>query len=212
MRVSGTWFVAGLVLTLCAGAGTAFAADAAHTPVAAGTSTVDDTSWGVLLRGGYFGVPNFIADELFLQHPDIAGTSFGAEIRYHGEGGGRGVASIGLGIEYATAKADGQWQENETDEIVTASGEVNMLAVTLTGYWSLFPSWYVHPYVGLGIGFAHATGYYQDEEERNDADYWIPVVHVPIGLAVELGKRLQLSVEGRFLNGIAIGGALQARF
>src|SRR5512140_297992 len=33
----------------------------------------DDTSWGVLLRGGYFGLPNFIADELFNRHPEIAG-------------------------------------------------------------------------------------------------------------------------------------------
>ena len=75
----------------------------------------DDTSWGLLVRGGYFGLPNSIADELFVQHPDIAGTSFGAEIRYHGEGGGRGVASIGLAVDYATAKADGIWQADESD-------------------------------------------------------------------------------------------------
>ena len=62
------------------------------------------------LRGGYFGVPNFIADELFYQHPDIAGSSIGAEIRYHGEDGGRGVSSIGLAVDYATAEADGIWQ------------------------------------------------------------------------------------------------------
>ena len=223
MRVSAKWFAAGLVLTLCAGAGTAFAADAAGTPSAAAasgvpeaptasSSKVDDTSWGVLLRGGYFGLPNFIADELFYQHPDIAGTSLGVEFRYHGEGGGRGVTSIGLGVEYATATAKGDWQQEESDEVTYEEGEVEMLAFTLTGYWSLFPSWYVHPYVGLGIGVAHATGYYVDPEERKDADYWVPVLHVPIGLAVELGKTFQLAVEGRFIDGIAIGGALQVRF
>jgi len=176
------------------------------------TGKGDDTSWGVLLRGGYFGLPDFIADELFVQHPDIAGTSFGLEFRYHGEDGGRGVSSIGLAVDYATAKADGVWQADESDVPESASGQVDMLAFTLTGYWSLFPSWYVHPYVGIGIGVAHATGYYQDQGERKDADYWVPVLHVPVGLAVELGKRFQLAIEGRFIDGIAIGGALQVRF
>ena len=180
--------------------------------VPAVTGKGDDTSWGVLLRGGYFGVPNFIADELFYQHPDIAGSSIGAEIRYHGEDGGRGVASIGLAVDYATAKADGIWQKEESDTPAPAAGEVEMLAFTLTGYWSLFPSWYLHPYVGIGIGVAHATGYYVDEDERKDADYWVPVLHIPVGLAVELGERLQLAIEGRFIDGIAIGGALQVRF
>ena len=223
MRVSAKWLAAGLVLTLCAGAGTAFAADAAGTPSAAAasgvpeaptasSSTVDDTSWGILLRGGYFGLPNFIADELFYQHPDIAGTSLGVEFRYHGEGGGRGVTSIGLAVDYATAKTDGEWQQEESDPVTVESGEVSMLAFTVTGYWSLFPTWYVHPYAGIGIGIAHATGYYQDQEERKDADYWVPVLHVPVGLAFELGKRFQLAVEGRFIDGIAIGGALQVRF
>ena len=224
MHRSGRVFLAALVLTLCvAAAGNAFAAEQtavsgaplaapAPAPVPAAPGKVDDTTWGVLVRGGYFGVPNFIADELFLQHPDVAGMSFGLEIRYHGEGGGRGVSSIGLAVDYATAKADGIWQADESDTPTKAAGEVDMLAFTLTGYWSLFPSWYVHPYVGLGIGVAHATGYYKDEEERNDVDYWVPVLHVPVGLAVELGKSLQLAIEARFIDGIAIGGALQVRF
>ncbi len=92
------------------------------------------------------------------------------------------------------------------------SGEFSMLAFTLTAYWSMFPSWYVHPYVGLGIGVAHVKGYYINETERVDADVWVPVLHVPVGLAVELGKTFQLALEGRFLDGIAIGGAFQVRF
>ena len=182
--------------------------------VAATSKKEDDTSWGLLVRGGYFGLPNYIAGKLFVQHPKVTGSSYGAEIRYHGAGGGRGIASIGLAVDTATAKADGDWQQSESDSVTTASGNVNMLAFTLTGYWSLFPSWYVHPYFGLGIGVAHAKGSYHDESEgeQGDADYWIPVVHIPIGLAVELGKYLQLAIEGRFIDGIAIGGALQVRF
>ena len=242
MRGCGRVFCAGLVLALCvAAAGIAFAAVqepvsggllsipgdvtpaliAAAPPVAptpapapapAAAGKGDDTSWGLLVRGGYFGLPDFIADELFVQHPDIAGTSIGLEFRYHGDDGGRGVSSIGLSVDYATASAAGDWQESASDEIVTANGEISMLAFTITGYWSMLPSWYVHPYVGLGIGVAHAKGYYVSETERVDADVWAPVLHVPVGLAVELGKTFQLAVEGRFIDGIAIGGALQVRF
>ncbi len=236
MRASSLSFIAGLVLTFFAAAsGIAGAAEKEpvsggllQSPVAApaaapalAPATVsaepvkeDDTSWGLLVRGGYFGLPDFIADELFFQHPAITGTSIGAEIRYYGEGGARGGSSIGIAVDSASAKTDGDWRESESDPVTAAHGEVSMLAVTLTGYWTLFPSWYVHPYFGIGIGVAHVKGFYEDETdfERTDADVWVPVVHIPIGLAVELGKRLQLAVEGRFVDGIAIGGALQVRF
>jgi opacity protein-like surface antigen len=189
----------------------------APTAVTAETRNEDDTSWGLLVRGGYFGLPNFIVDELFVQHPDVTGYSVGAEIRYHGEGGGRGVSSIGLAVETATASMNGDWQQSETDKVVNAKGDVSMLAFTLTGYWSLFPTWYLHPYIGIGIGAAHLKGSYEAVYEDTSgkkiaADIWIPVLHIPVGLAVELGKQLQLTVEGRFLDGIAIGGALQVRF
>lgn len=184
----------------------------APTAVAAATRKVDDTTWGLLVRGGYFGLPNFIADELFFKYPEVTGYSLGAEIRYHGETGGRGVSSVGIAVDSATARTDGEWQKTETSDVVHASGDVSMLAITLTGYWSLFPSWFLHPYIGIGIGIAHVKGFFTDDAERIDADVWIPAVHVPVGLALELGKRLQLTAEGRFINGIAIGGALQVRF
>jgi len=208
MRCSGRIFVAVFLFTFCAAAAGIVAAAEQESV----STREDDTSWGVLLRGGSFGLPNFIADELFHKHPDIKGSGYGAEFRYHGNGGGRGIASIGLAFDSATAKADGEWQDKETDKIVQANGEFDVMAITLTGYWSLFPSWYVHPYFGLGIGVANVKGFYKDETERVDADMWIPAVHIPIGLAVELGKRFQLAVEGRFIDGIAIGGAFQVRF
>jgi opacity protein-like surface antigen len=166
----------------------------------------------LLVRGGYFGVPDFIADELFYKHPEVNGMSFGAEIRYHGEDGGRGVGSIGLSVDTASASAEGIWQADESDTPQMVSGDIDMLAFALTGYWSLFPTWYVHPYAGIGIGAAHVKGHYQDEGAITEADVWVPVLHIPIGLAIELGERLQLAIEGRFIDGIAIGGALQVRF
>lgn len=184
----------------------------APTAAAAEARKVDDTSWGLLVRGGYFGLPNFIADELFFKHPAISGYSLGAELRYHGKDGGRGVSSIGLAVESATADTEGEWQKNETDEMANATGNISMFAITVTGYWSLLPDWYVHPYIGVGIGVAHVKGYFVDETERVDADIWIPAVHIPVGLAIELNERLQLMAEGRFINGIGVGGALQVRF
>ncbi len=239
MGSSGRVFIAGLALALCAAAGVARAAekdpgsggllalptyensattaappreDPAEAAIAAEPGKADDTSWGLLVRGGYFGVPNFIADELFFGHPEVSGMSFGAEIRYHGDDGGRGGASIGLGLETASATADGTWQQHESDAPQQVTGEIDILAITLTGYWSLFPSWYVHPYAGIGIGAAHVKGHYRDKDELVEADIWIPALHIPIGLAIELGERLQLAIEGRFIDGIAIGGALQVRF
>jgi opacity protein-like surface antigen len=187
----------------------------APAPVAAATAPGDDTRWGLLLRGGAFNLPNSIADELFVKHPDVTGPIVGAEIRYHGKDGGRGVASIGLAVDYLTTTSYGEWQYTKSTQTMTGDGTIDMLSITLTGYWSLFPSWYVHPYVGLGIGVAHATGKYEDNEDRNQwvsADYWVPAVHVPVGLAIELGKGFQLSIEGRFIDGISLGGAIQARF
>jgi len=171
----------------------------------------DDTSWGLLARGGYFGLPSFIADELFVQHPNVVGLSYGFEIRYYGDGH-RGGNSYGISVDVASARMDGAWQQKDADPIKIASGDVDMLAFTVTRYWDFFPTWYLHPYLGLGIGAAHAKGYYLDESDKITADIWIPVLHIPIGLAIEIGDRFEFVAEGRFLDGIAIGAALQARF
>jgi hypothetical protein len=183
----------------------ALVAEPAETPKSA-------PAWGLLARGGYFGLPNFIADELFLVHPDVKGSSYGFEIRYNGEGGRRNGTSVGIAVDIAKVKADGEWQQSEMDKLTTAGGDISMLAITVTKYWYIFPSWYVHPYIGFGIGAAHAKGFYKDESERVDADVWIPVIHIPVGLACEFGERIQVSAEGRFIDGIAIGASLQLRF
>ena len=87
-----------------------------------------------------------------------------------------------------------------------------MLAFTLTGYWSLSPPGTSTPTSASASASPTPRGTTRTRTERKDADYWVPVLHVPVGLAVELGKRLQLAIEGRFIDGIAIGGALQVRF
>lgn len=193
--------------------GSARAAETAETAAAPAPPSRDDgTRWGLVARGGLFGVPNLVADEFFAQHPDIEGAFAGAEIRYFGDGGGRGVSSIGLAIDHAEGDADGTWQADDNDRPTVADGSVKMTAVTLTGYWSLFPSWPLHPYVGLGFGVGWFEGEYADENGPIKEEGWLPVVHVPVGLALELGRALQLSAEARFIDGFTGGAALLLRF
>lgn len=190
----------------------AVAVDPAPAPAADVSPRDKETSWGFLARGGYFGLPDVIADKLFRQHPKVDGYTYGGELRYHGDGGGRGVSSIGLAVDYARTEGDGIWQPDAEDRPEAFSGEISMLAFTVTGYWSMFPSWYVHPYVGLGLGAAHLKGDYQKEDDLTTVDAWIPVIHIPVGMAFEFGEHWQVSLEARFLDGFAAGGALQARF
>lgn len=210
MRGVGRVAAACLALALGLGLGLTPGAVAAQQPPPA--AQADDTSWGVLVRGGYFGLPDVVANRLFRQHPELSGHSYGGELRYHGDGGGRGVASIGFAIEAATVSGEGIWQPEKQDRPAAFGGEVSMIGFAVTGYWSLFPAWYVHPYVGFGLGVAYLEGEYRDGESVTALDTLIPTIHIPVGLAFELGPSLQLSLEARVLNGIAAGGALQVRF
>ncbi len=198
------WIIAGAFLALTLGGAGVSTAPAAEKE--------DETTWGVLARGGYFGLPDVIADKLFVQHPKVAGSFYGGEIRYHGEGGGRGVASIGLAVDAGTTEGDGIWQTDEYDPPTAAGGDIKMLSFTATGYWTAFPSWYVHPYVGLGIGVGYFKGSLTKDDDLTEVSLWLPVVHIPLGIAVELGDRFQICVETRFIDGITAGGALQVRF
>ncbi len=167
---------------------------------------------GILVRAGYFGLPDVLADSLFRMHPKVDGFSYGAEFRYHGAGGPRGVASVGIAVDRASVEADGLWQTDEYDEPWAASGKIEMTAVTVTGYANILPSWPVHPYVGLGIGAAYLEGSYRKDDDLVTVDAWFPALHVPVGLAVELGDAFLLSLEARFIDGISAGLAFEARF
>ena len=212
MRVWTALTSALLLAALVAAPAAAAAEPAAPEAAPAPPAGDDGTRWGLVARGGLFGVPNLVADEFFAQHPDIEGAFAGAEIRYFGDGGGRGVSSIGLAIDHGEGDADGTWQADDDDKPTVAEGSVKMTAVTLTGYWSLFPSWPLHPYVGLGLGVGWFEGEYANEDGPIREEGWLPVVHVPVGLALELGRSLQLSAEARFIDGFTGGAALLLRF
>jgi opacity protein-like surface antigen len=196
----------------------AAAADPQTAPPLAAAATepavtkADDTSWGLVARGGYFGLPDVIANQLFSQHPEVDGTIYGGEIRLHGDGGGRGVFSVGFAVDYGETSAYGIWQTDESSAPQAGSGDISMLAVTVTGYWNIVPTGVIHPYVGLGIGAGYFKGTIQEEADLVEVETVLPVLHIPIGLALELGEHLQLSLEARVINGVAAGGSLQIRF
>lgn len=168
--------------------------------------------WGFLVRGGYFGLPDPIADRIFAEHPPVDGWFAGAEIRYHGPDGPRGVASLGLAVDRGSFEAAGLWREDEQDEAVFSAGSIDFTAVTLTAYWSILPSWFLHPYLGLGIGAGYYRGSYVEDGEPITVNTWLPVVTLPLGVTIEIGERLNLAAEVRFIDGISVGGVLQALF
>jgi opacity protein-like surface antigen len=184
---------------------------AAPAPVPA-AAVADDTSVGLIARAGYFGLPDPIADQLFSQHPEVDGTIYGGEIRLHGGGGGRGVFSVGFAVDYGETSAYGIWQTEESSAPQAGSGDISMLAFTVTGYWSIVPGGVIHPYLGLGLGIGYFKGTIQEEADIVEVETLLPVLHIPMGLALELGPHVQLSLEARIINGIAAGGALQIRF
>ena len=171
-----------------------------------------EESWGLTFRAGYFGLPDFILDELFESHPDVSGSIVGGEIRYHGDGGPKGIFSVGLGLDFGHAEGDGIWQEKAGSPLVSAGGEISLAAITLTAYWNIFPSLALHPYFGLGLGAGYAEGTYQQDGEEIEVDSWIPVPHIPVGLSMELGEKLSLAAEARVIGGFGAGAALQLHF
>ncbi|HEY5998226.1 MAG TPA: hypothetical protein VI078_02875 [bacterium] len=170
-------------------------------------------AWGLLVRGGWFGVPDSVAGAIFEQNPAIKGWTAGAEVRYYGKEGPRGVTSYGLAFDHGYASADGIWQADKSDEPLQGSGHATLDTVTLTAYWDILPSWVLHPYFGLGLGVTRIDGQYKDEEGTTiTARGWIPALHVPVGLSLGLGERARVAAEARFIDGFAAGGALELRF
>jgi hypothetical protein len=180
----------------------------------AGAAAAADPAWGLGARVGSFGVPGAILDRFFDEHPAVTGEIVGGEIRYYGDGGPRGALSLGLTADRGSASADGVWRRHPDDGTVTARGEVTLLAVTLTGYWDLFAASPLHPYLGLGLGYARMRGHYREQEEEGDIRIAedLPAVHIPLGLTLRLGRYCTLRGEARFINGISFGGGLMLNF
>ena len=181
-------------------------------PAAANDSGGTGPSWGVSVRGGYYGVPDWILGLLFEEHPSVDGTMIGGELRFYGNGGPSGVFSVGLTLDVGSTDGFGLWQENADDTPVVGGGAVDIVAGTVTAYWDIKPSSPLHPYVGLGLGIGYAEGTYDREGEEVKVEEFVPVIHIPVGLIWNLSPRFGIGVEGRVIDGISWGGILQLRF
>jgi len=168
--------------------------------------------WGIAARYGYYGVPDWLLDLLFEEHPSVDGTIVGGELRYYGDGGPSGVFSIGLTVDAGSSEGFGIWQEKSSDRPVAGGGEVDILAATVTAYWDLWPSGALHPYFGLGLGAAYAEGRYEQDGEKITVEEFVPALHIPAGLVLNLGEHLGLALEARVIDGFSWGGSLQLRF
>lgn len=187
-------------------------ASALFLPVPAGAEEPSPPRWGLGFRAGYYGVPDWILDRLFEEHPSVDGSIVGVEFRHYGSGGPRGIFSVGLTLDVGQADGVGVWKENGDSIPVTGGGDVNIAAGTVTLYWDLWPGKSLHPYFGAGAGVGYADGSYVEEGEEINVKEFVPVIHIPVGLVLNLGETFSVGLEGRIIDGISWGGIVQLRF
>lgn len=176
---------------------------------------------GVGLRGGAFGIPDQILDYFIYEHPQIKGESFAFEIRSYGDRGTRSVFSGVYSLEYSRMHGEGPWRDEKDHRRLDGKGEITQMSFTATILMSLFPNSPVHPYIGGGLGVGKLSiwyeGSYQDElgttvTDRYEEDRIVPVVHIPVGIIINLKDRFEFRIEGGFKNGFYIGGAAVINF
>ena len=106
----------------------------------------------------------------------------------------------------------GIWQETSQSTPVAGGGDIDIAASSLTLYWDFWFWNRIHPYVGLGAGIGYAKGSYVEENDDITVKEFIPVIHIPVGLAFDLGETFRFSLEGRVIDGWSWGGLFQIRF
>ncbi len=168
--------------------------------------------WGLIGRYGYYGVPDWLLDMLFEEHPSVDGTIAGAELRYYGESGPEGLFSVGLTLDVGSSEGIGVWQEDKGDAVVVGGGEVDIASAALSLYFDFWPESPLHPYLGLGLGAAWAEGRYERDGEQVTVEEFVPAVHIPVGLLLNLGNHFGIALEARVIDGFSWGGNLQLRF
>ncbi len=197
-----TAFLAALLITAALAAPPAASADEDAAP----------PRWGIGFRAGTYGVPDWVLDTLFEEHPSVDGSIVGAELRWYGDNGPSGLFSVGLTFDVGQADGTGIWQETSQSTPVAGGGDIDIAASSLTLYWDFWFWNRIHPYVGLGAGIGYAKGSYVEENDDITVKEFIPVIHIPVGLAFDLGETFRFSLEGRVIDGWSWGGLFQIRF
>ena len=177
--------------------------------LASTSSAAKAQRWGIGIHGGYFGVPDFILDRVFAEHPSVSGSTFGIEARYYGDKGPDRIFNWLFSLDYGKFSGDGYWKEEEGDDLEYGKIDVSLISFTATALWNILPTKPVNPYIGIGIGVGllKGTGKSQDEPEES-VSATIPVLHIPIGLNIKASDKFHINLEGGFRDGFyGIGGA-----
>jgi opacity protein-like surface antigen len=169
-------------------------------------------TWGIGFRAGYYGVPDWVLDRMFDEHPSVSGSIVGLDLRHYGSSGPKGVFSVGLTLDVGQADGVGTWKEDSGSTPVEGGGDVDIAAATVTCYFDFWSTRRVHPYVGLGLGLGYADATYIEEDDDVHVKEFIPVLHIPLGLAFNLSETFSVALEGRVIDGLSFGGFLQMRF
>jgi len=173
------------------------------------------------LKAAAFGIPNQILDLFIYEHPEIKGQTYSFDIRSYGSKGPKSVFSGIYSLEYSKMTGEGPWRDEQEHRRLDGKGEITQLSLTATIIMNIFPSSPVHPYIGGGLGIGKISiwyeGTYTDElgttiEDRYEDDRIIPVVHVPVGLIINLKNRAEIRIEGGFKNGFYAGAAVAINF
>jgi len=178
---------------------------------------VDDIPrWGVGMKFGGFGVPNFLLDEFAYEHPTLSGFAASFEVRSYGVKGPRSSIGALFSLEYSNMSGKGFWREDENNRQLDVEGGLSQVNLTATVLIGILPSYVVHPYIGFGLGVGRAyvwsEGYYTDEDpllaekETYVKSLIVPVVHIPIGIMINIRNKVEVRIEIGFKNGIYLGG------
>jgi hypothetical protein len=176
--------------------------------------------FGAGVRFSSFGLPDALLDLALDEHPRLWGNSYSFEIHSFGKNGPRSALSGVYCLEYSRMDGAGVWRVDDSDPLVSGSGEATQVNFTASLLVHVFPSSPVHPYLGGGIGVGRisvwAEGTYTNEfgtlRETYEKKTFLPVIHFPVGIIANFNDKFLARVEAGFKNGFYFGGGLVLNF
>jgi opacity protein-like surface antigen len=172
-------------------------------------------TWGIGARYGSMGATNWVLDAWLEKHPSVDGSATGVELRYYGKEGSKAFSSLAIPADWVNLDGNGEWQEKADSELLTGGADLSMQAYTITAYYDLFPSLPIHPYFGIGVGYAKLSGdvtITSSDEIKTWKPKELVAVHIPVGLVLNVGKFVSVRGEVRFLDSLSYGGMVMLNF
>lgn len=197
------------------------------------TFTYAEPKYGISLKGGWFGIPEKLIDAMKLdiitidgipyavvKKPYVEGEVYGVEFRYYGKKGIKSGYSTIISYEKNFLKGEGMWEREIGYGIFGGSLNSESHTLTFSTQFDLFPSFPIHPFLGLGLGASYLSyrvellTIEEGEETRKIGkdNLIIPVFHFPAGIRLNIGKRIDLKVETGFKNGFYFIGIFSLNF